>query len=73
MSPNSDQVISLDPEFITPQDGQEKQDCEVSAAKRWIKRHTDLFSQGAVTLLGDDLYSRFRRKDYTENNQQIST
>jgi hypothetical protein len=58
VSPNSEQVISLDPELITPQDGQEKQDCEVSAAKRWIKRHTDLFSQGAVTLLGDDLYSR---------------
>lgn len=58
VSPNCDQVISLDPEFITPQDGHDKQDCEIEAAKRWLQRHTDLFEPGEVTLLGDDLYSR---------------
>jgi len=28
VSPNCNQVISLEPEFITPQDGTQKQDCE---------------------------------------------
>jgi hypothetical protein len=58
VAPGQEHVISLDPEFITPQDGHEKQDSEVAAAKRWINRHTELFSDGGVTLLGDDLYSR---------------
>jgi hypothetical protein len=49
VSPNSEQVISLDPEFISPQDGHKKQDCEIAAAKRWIQRHTDLFELGEVT------------------------
>lgn len=57
ISPNVEQVISLAPEFITPQDGQEKQDCEINAAKRWIQRYTEIFEKGTVTLLGDDLFS----------------
>jgi len=48
-----DRVIVLDPEYITPQDGEEKQDCERQAAKRWVKRY-----EGAgFTVLGDDLYA----------------
>jgi hypothetical protein len=58
VSPNIEQVISLDPEFITPQDGHKKQDCETNAAKRWIERHAGIFEKGKVTLLGDDLFSR---------------
>lgn len=58
VSPNQKAVISLDPEFITPQDGHEKQDCEVAAAKRWLNRHREMFDSFGVTLLGDDLYSR---------------
>jgi hypothetical protein len=57
-SPNIEQVISLDPEFITPQDGHDKQDCETAAAKRWIQRHVGIFEKCKVTLLGDDLFSR---------------
>jgi ribosome biogenesis protein Tsr3 len=38
VSPNQNQVISLAPEFIKPQDGAEKQDCELNAAKRWLQR-----------------------------------
>ena len=57
VSPQQKAVISLPPEFITPQDGSEKQDCEQNAAKRWIERHAALFKDQAVTLLGDDLYS----------------
>jgi hypothetical protein len=58
ISPDQESVISLPPEFITPQDGSEKQDCEQNAAKRWIASHSSWFEGQAITLLGDDLYSR---------------
>ena len=57
IAPDKEAVISLAPEFITPQDGSEKQDCEQNATKRWINQHRELFSDQDVTLLGDDLYS----------------
>lgn len=57
VAPEQSQVISLAPEFITPQDGHEKQDCEVAAVKRWLKAHAPEFKGQSVTLLGDDLYS----------------
>jgi hypothetical protein len=57
-APECAEVISLPPEFVTPQDGHEKQDCETAAAKRWISKHRHLFEGQAITLLGDDLYSR---------------
>ena len=53
-----EQVISLEPEFITPQDGKEKQDCEIEAGKRWVNTHADFYAQQNVTILGDDLFSR---------------
>lgn len=55
--PEQSSVISLPPEFITPQDGHEKQDCELNAAKRWVTNYAGLFEGQPVTLLGDDLYS----------------
>jgi hypothetical protein len=58
VSPDQESVISLPPEFITPQDGSEKQDCEQNAAKRWIATHASWFEGQTITLLGDDLYSR---------------
>ena len=54
----NEHVISLEPEFITPQDGHEKQDCEIQAGKRWIEKHGDFYAKRGVTMLGDDLYSR---------------
>jgi len=51
------EVISLRPEFITPQDGHTKQDCEIAAAKRWLEQNTTRYLEGTVTLLGDDLYA----------------
>jgi hypothetical protein len=57
VSPTHSQVIALAPEFVTPQDGHEKQDCEVAAAKRWISSHATRFQPQSLTLLGDDLYS----------------
>ena len=35
VSPKQNQVIPLAPEFITPQDGHTKQDCELTASSRW--------------------------------------
>ena len=32
-------VVPLIPEFIAPQDGAEKQDCERNAVKRWFGKH----------------------------------
>jgi hypothetical protein len=52
------QVIALEPEFIMPQDGQEKQDCEIEAGKRWVSKHGEFYAKQGVTLLGDDLFSR---------------
>ena len=51
-------VIPLEPEFILPQDGHDKQDCESAAAKRWIAAYAERYRELDVTLLGDDLYSR---------------
>ena len=56
VAPAESRVIALEPEFIQPQDGAEKQDCERNASKRWLARHAARLAQEAVTLLGDDLY-----------------
>ncbi|WP_205879162.1 hypothetical protein [Leptolyngbya sp. BC1307] len=58
VAPGQAAVVSLPPAFITPQDGHSKQDCEQAAAKRWIGSAPAIFEQQAVTLLGDDLFSR---------------
>jgi hypothetical protein len=40
VSPSQSEVIPLVPEFVVPQDGHNKQDCENAAAKRWLLQHT---------------------------------
>ena len=57
VSPGRSEVIALPPEFIMPQDGQIKQDCERVAGKRWIAKHAKAVAPHGITLLGDDLYS----------------
>ena len=57
VSPGHSHVVPLRPEFIVPQDGQAKQDCEINAAKRWLGAHAQRYSTGNDTLLGDDLYA----------------
>lgn len=57
VSPAHPHVVPLRPEFITPQDGQLKQDCEINAAKRWLSAHAERYATGNDTLLGDDLYA----------------
>jgi len=56
VAPGRHEVIPLEPEFITPQDGHAKQDCEQVAAKRWIERQAGRYPQ--ATVLGDDLYCK---------------
>lgn len=56
VGPGQTQVIPLVPEFVRPQDGHHKQDCENAAAKRWLSQYGERFSRLKVTVLGDDLY-----------------
>lgn len=58
VQPGNETVISLEPEFILPQDGHEKQDCEIQAAKRWVEKQGAFYAKRGVTILGDDLFSR---------------
>jgi hypothetical protein len=39
VAPGHAKVVPLFPDFIAPQDGSEKQDCERNAVKRWHDRH----------------------------------
>jgi hypothetical protein len=57
VAPGQPHAIALRPEFITPQDGHTKQDCEIAAAKRWLEKHSSGYQSLKATLLGDDLYA----------------
>jgi hypothetical protein len=48
----------LEPEFITPQDGVEKQDCESRATARWLAANGPKYAHLNPIYLGDDLASR---------------
>jgi len=56
--PGRSEVLPLMPEFVVPQDGHDKQDCESAAVKRWLLGHGARYSGWNTTLLGDDLYCR---------------
>ena len=58
LAPGNPRVLPLEPEFLTPQDGDTKQDCENKAAKRWLKRQGAQLKNLGVTILGDDLYCK---------------
>jgi hypothetical protein len=45
-------VIPLPPEFIQAQDGAEKQDCEINAAKRWMVNGFELVEGVILDLFG---------------------
>ena len=57
VAPGHDYVISLEPEFITPQDGADKQDSEQAAMHRWLEQHVHRFAPDSLTVLTDDLHS----------------
>ncbi len=56
VAPGSNHLLPLPPEFIRPQDGDEKQDCEIKAGKRWLKRVGPAVEGFRPVYLGDDLY-----------------
>ena len=58
VAPGNPRVLPLEPEFIVPQDGHEKQDCENAAAKRWLEQFGARYRTLGVTILGDDLYCK---------------
>ena len=57
VAPGHQQVLPLPPEFIAPQDGAAKQDCERNAAKRWLARHGPAVRSLRPVFLGDDLFA----------------
>jgi hypothetical protein len=57
VAPGHAKVVPLMPEFIAPQDGAEKQDCERNAAKRWFVAHHARLSPLRPIFLGDDLFA----------------
>ena len=56
LAPGQRKVISLPPQFVEPQDGHAKQDCELAASARWFEQWGAHYSAWGVTYLGDDLY-----------------
>jgi len=56
-APGQQHILALEPEFIVPQDGHDKQDCEQQAIKRWLARNAERFEDWSVTVLTDDLHS----------------
>lgn len=58
VAPGRSDVVSLEPEFIWPQDGSEKEDCEQNAIKRWVEKNHPRFAPNTLTILADDLHSR---------------
>ena len=57
VAPGHAMVLPLQPEFIRPQDGAEKQDCERLAVKRWMDRFGARHAGLRPVYLGDDLYA----------------
>jgi hypothetical protein len=57
VAPGHAKVVPLMPEFIAPQDGAEKQDCERNAVKRWFARHGARLAALRPIYLGDDLFA----------------
>ncbi len=57
VAPGHAMVVPLMPEFIVKPDGAEKQDCERSAAKRWLAAHGERMAPLRPVYLGDDLFA----------------
>ena len=58
VAPGHNRAVPLEPEFIVPQDGHDKQDCESRAARRWLAAHGARYARLRPVYLGDDLFSR---------------
>lgn len=58
VAPGHTTVVPLPPEFVRPQDGAKKQDCEPNAARRWLSRLGPQYAWLNPVYLGDDIYAR---------------
>ena len=58
VAPGHERALPLEPEFIAPQDGAEKQDCEARAMHRWLATNGAKYARLKPIYLGDDLSSR---------------
>jgi hypothetical protein len=58
VAPGHARILPLPPEFVTPQDGHEKQDCEQMAGQRWLGKHGPVYADLQPIYLGDDLYTK---------------
>ena len=58
VAPGHNRVVPLEPEFVVPQDGHDKQDCESRAARRWLAAQGARYARFNPIYLGDDLFSR---------------
>ena len=58
VAPGHNRAVPLEPEFILPQDGHDKQDCESRAVRRWLAAHAAQYARLKPVYLGDDLFSR---------------
>ena len=56
VAPGKAQAIALPPEFVHPQDGHDKQDCETAASGRWLSQWGSHYAAWRITVLGDDIY-----------------
>ena len=56
--PTCKQVIPLAPEAVRNTDGHEKQDCEINAGKRIVKRIRRIHPKLEKIIVGDGLYSK---------------
>jgi hypothetical protein len=56
MRAGSHEILPLDAEEVRNTDGQQKQDCELTAAKRLVNRLRAEHRQLSVCIVGDDLY-----------------
>jgi hypothetical protein len=58
VAPGHSRVVPLESEFVVPQDGHDKQDCESRAARRWLAAHGARYAPLEPVYLGDDLFAR---------------
>ena len=57
VKPGKNWVLPLRPEFVEPQQGYDKQDCESRAMRRWLELNASRYSNLNPVYLGDDLYA----------------
>ena len=58
VAPGHNRAAPLEPEFIVPQDGHDRQDCASRAVRRWLAAHGGQYARLDPVYLGDDLMSR---------------